>query len=156
MKKASQYHGNRRLLKLAAHLEELPRERFDYGVYVGKDWKGAPDLSCGTTACAIGWACAMPEFRKMGLRILRSESRFSPGFYVPRGGSHREAPSAGTAIFSLTETEWDYLFMPEQPLYDHNGDELRSEGPPSEATAKQVARHIRRFVAWREKRRTKR
>jgi len=157
MKKAPERVGDRRLLKLAAFLEKLPPKRFDYGSYVGRDWKGMPDLSCGTTACAIGWATTMPEFRKYGLCLLYARDRWN-GFHVPCGGSHHDAPLAGTAIFSLNEAEWDYLFMPGSALYneDYSGEEeLRPQGPSSEATAKQVAQHIRRFVAWREKRRAK-
>lgn len=158
MKKALKHVGNRRLLKLAALLEKLPRERFDYGVYA--DWKGAPDLSCGTTACAIGWATTMPEFRKLGLRLARTRTSNSFGSHVsvavPRGGSNSDAPSAGTSIFSLDENEWDYLFMPDSALYDGRGYEVRPEGPDNDATAKRVARHIRRFVAYREKQKAKR
>lgn len=58
-----------RLLKLAKFLDELPEERFDLATWVGRSWKGKQDLSCGTTACALGWACTIPEFRKLGARL---------------------------------------------------------------------------------------
>lgn len=49
--------SNNRLLKLAAFLDTVPPERFKYDTWAGEDWKGKPDLSCGTTACALSAAC---------------------------------------------------------------------------------------------------
>ncbi len=63
-----------RLLLLADFLDKLPPERFNYAAWVGHDWKEMEDLSCGTTACALGWAATMPEFRKLGLRLSRARA----------------------------------------------------------------------------------
>jgi hypothetical protein len=68
-----------RLLKLATFLDTVPAEKFDL-----KDWRRSggeveegnlsSDVTdeqllgdCGTTACAFGWACTMPEFQALGL-----------------------------------------------------------------------------------------
>lgn len=62
--------GNKRLRKLTDLLDTVPDERFDYVRWVGSNWQGKSDLSCGTTACALGWATTIPAFRKLGLRLL--------------------------------------------------------------------------------------
>jgi hypothetical protein len=78
MSEISIEESNRRLLLLADFLEKLPPERFNYGEWVGKDWGGKQDLSCGTTACALGWACTMPEFQALGLKFRSDEYRPGP------------------------------------------------------------------------------
>lgn len=128
MKTASVRVGNRRLLKLARFLERLPPKRFNYNTYVGADWKGDAKL-CGTTACAIGWATTIPEFRKLGLRL--------DNYGDPYGCSVDYHNEPGTSLFAITDEEWGYLFIPQT-------------GPlPKTASAKQVAKHIRNFVAGR-------
>jgi hypothetical protein len=50
---------------------EVPERNFNLAF-----WRGGYEQSdtallnhkCGTTACAVGWACAMPEFKAEGLR----------------------------------------------------------------------------------------
>jgi hypothetical protein len=69
------------LTELADFLDRLPEERFDYTRWVGRDWRGSPDLSCGTTACAIGWATTLPSWRAAGLAL--QPSRLSGGLAVP-------------------------------------------------------------------------
>lgn len=149
MKSATHSVGNVRLLKLAAFLEKLPRKRFDYASVVGYDWQGKPDLSCGTTACAIGWAAAMPQFQKLGLKL-----DFDPVYGNSRleGGVAKGKYNPGTAIFEISDDEWDYLFQPGWNLTDDAGTDLPLPvAPDADATPKQVAKHIRRFVAWRKK-----
>lgn len=122
----------KRLLKLADFLSELPRKRFYYGRWVGDNWGGKQDLSCGTTACAFGWAATMPEFRRLGLCI-------APGFLsgvvrLKDGGS---SYSAAEKVFGLNPDEHDLLFLPAE------------SGLGERATPKQVAKHIREFVKER-------
>lgn len=62
----------RRLLALARKLYTVPAKRFDLSSWVGCDWRGAKDLSCGTSACALGWATTIPHFRRLGLRLVPS------------------------------------------------------------------------------------
>lgn len=117
--------GNRRLLKLAAFLRKLPRKRFNYESWVGEDWQGAPSLSCGTTACALGWATTMPIFRRLGLRLesIRDEDGFRNGYV---SGPYLE-------VFALDS---DDLFYP--------------DAGESNWTPKQVAGKIERFVKNRQ------
>jgi hypothetical protein len=58
------------LTELADFLDRLPEERFDYTRWVGRDWRGSPDLSSGCIVemahkhsllvkiFVIGWALA--------------------------------------------------------------------------------------------------
>jgi hypothetical protein len=134
--------SDRRLLKLADFLEALPRKRFNYDRWVGMDWQGALDLSCGTTACALGWAATMPAFRRAGLILNRDcvgnevTLKHDPGTY----------PAAAAAeVFGLLEREAYFLFYPSYPSWS-NGER---QSPDRNSTPKQVARHIRRFVRER-------
>lgn len=126
MKKASMTVGNRRLLKLAAFLRTLPRERFDYTSWVGNGWEGAQDLSCGTTGCALGWAATMPAFRRLGLHLGPDAA--------PRLGRKMPMESA-RLLFGLSGEEYS-LFVPENSM-------------ENAATPKYVARKIERFVKQR-------
>jgi hypothetical protein len=133
--------SNKRLLKLADFLEKLKPARFDYGEWVGKTWQGGLDLSCGTTACALGWAAAMPEFRRLGLRLIAYDPEHPEG-----GGTVRdietgaEDQDAAVRVFGLDSLGACELFLP-----GPGGD-----FPKADATPKQVAKHIRRFVKDRQ------
>lgn len=126
--------GLKRLIRIAQKLERLPRSRFYFGTWVGGDWQGKPDLSCGTTACAMGWACTLPSFRKLGLKL-------DPWWREPvlNGNSHQSTIAKN--LFGITSEEYSYLFTPIE------------SGLSPLATPKQVARHIRNFV--KEKRNEK-
>jgi hypothetical protein len=139
------YIYKRRLLKLADFLDKLPRKRFDYSYWVGNDWQGKENLSCGTTACALGWSTTIPSFRKLGLRLKRHKDGFGTkhnivclkgakiifGYNAPAVAAHK--------IFGVNNSEFEYLFVPGGNSFDLNklGDK---------ATPKQVAAHIRKFV----------
>lgn len=69
----------RRLTKLADFMDSLPKEankHFDMGAWLWKKEGPYPDeigpkdpWKCGATACALGWAATVPDFRKRGLRV---------------------------------------------------------------------------------------
>ncbi|MGJ7541553.1 hypothetical protein [Variovorax sp. LT1R16] len=82
--------NQQRLILLAEKLESLPATKFDLSAWRNFDFdlhdpdNASEDVEtlsdrqlyeneqllddhCGTTACAVGWACAMPEFIKQGL-----------------------------------------------------------------------------------------
>lgn len=87
----------KRIQKLIAFMETLPPKagrhfymgsflehtRSDHMHVVPK--KPEDILSCGTSACALGWAATMPYFRKLGLRF--NQQRVLKGTHVifPRG-----------------------------------------------------------------------
>lgn len=80
--------AKRRVTKLIELMEKLPKsanDHFDMRYVVGHHGKDGPgadheidaddvsltDLhSCGTTACALGWACTMPYFKRIGLSVV--------------------------------------------------------------------------------------
>jgi len=137
--------SNRRLLKLARFLDKVPAKRFDYGSWtrgvgtVDPVYYKAARLrlkgtkqECGTTGCALGWATAVPEFRKLGLYLTGFGT---PEIQTPRGNCVR-GEDAGVELFGLKYTEALDLFMPQNAGEDR-------------ATAKYVARKIRKFVKER-------
>lgn len=134
-----------RLLKLADFLEKLPPERFNYAHWVGLDWKGDPNLSCGTTACALGWATTIPSLQKAGLTLHQPREACGAGFVALCG---EEPPNyltensisemAAMRVFGLTSEEATFLFYPYTDMDGH-------ESPNQDASAKVVAKHIRRF-----------
>lgn len=147
----------RRLEVLALFLEtEVVDERFDYAGWVGTDWEGREDLSCGTVACALGWATVIPEFQAMGLSLNRT-------FAIPtiRGrqdacGSTVGAEGASQHIFGLSEYQHLCLFQG-HPLWpaeltslypNHNkviqGTKLHS------AKKDEVIARIRQFIQLRK------
>lgn len=146
-KRLANYVYKRRLLKLADFLQELPRKRFDYGHWVGDNWGGAADLSCGTTACAWGWATTIPLFRKLGLRLkYRTKNSIAAYVGMIEVPKKFDTPSAAASrILDLAYNEYLKLFVPghDKTLSYH-------------ATPKQVAKHIRNFVASKYPKKPKR
>lgn len=134
-----------RLLSLADFLQKLPKKRFNYNHWVGEDWGGKADLSCGTTACALGWATTMPAFRRLGLRLVNNEA-LGFGVVTMKGSNFDDDSSTDAAhqVFGLDNREFEYLFTPEGDSLSEIG--LTERGPGEDATAKEVARHIRSFV----------
>src|SRR5215472_17893577 len=138
LKKATLETGLRRLEKLADFLEKLPSGRFYYGHWIDTEkWEGAADLSCGTTACALGWGTAIPSFRKAGLRMKKHG--------LPAFGKS-EGMDAGARFFGITHADALFIF---QPNALHAKDLDLWSAPGHDATPKQVAKHIRSFVAWK-------
>lgn len=137
---------NRRLLKLADKLDEVPRNRFNYGSWVGDDWGGKPNLSCGTKACALGWATTMPEFRRLGLKLnyygepyLKEEKGGATTGRNPgdKNYHYSDTQDVEDVILRLFGNGCLHLFFPQS-------------GEMS-LTAKQVAKKIRRFVKARRR-----
>ena len=76
--------GIQRLLFLAEFLKTVPEEKFDLEVWrFSKVSHEATDellnTNCGTAACAVGWACAIPEFQNLGLQYLDSRPQLFDG-----------------------------------------------------------------------------
>ncbi len=139
------YIYKRRLLKLADFLDKLPPDKFDFSKWVGNDWQGKPNLSCGTRACALGWGCTIPSFRKAGLVLKPNPDTYSDYKFIPglKGnesgldGTYR----AGRVIFGLVRSEFKRLFTTDSEISHLNDN----------ASSKQVAKEIRKFVKERYK-----
>lgn len=115
-----------RLTILADHLDTVPAERFDLGV-----WHRVTD--CGTTACAVGHACAIPEFKAAGLQLVDSLTAW--GFTAKRPFyKGEEALSAVMSFFDMDQCLAAFLLHEE--FY-----------PPQQRGAQDVAARIREVVA---------
>lgn len=124
----------KRLLKLADFLSELPKKNFDYCDVIRFDPK------CGSVGCAIGWAVTLPFAKREGYRVKKSKcTNFFSALTeevldICKGGQHVEFDEVGVDLFGLTYGEASLLFTPD------------SSGLGEDATPKQVAKHIRKFV----------
>ena len=140
-KAVSKAVGLRRILKLADYVEKIPRPKFNFNHFVGIDWEGAPDLSCGTSACAFGHASAMPFFQKLGVYLKRSKgcTYAAPAL---KGSPRFTFEHVSEIIFGLDAYETHALFI---PGYGYGGWNEQA------ATPKGWARYARKFVARRQR-----
>ncbi len=150
------FHKNR-LLKLAAFLDKLPDEKFNFEYITNEGGKPmlealkAGAVRCGTTACALGWAPAVfPRELKWArsivelnyggqkTRAILQKNQFEPEYSVhPWDVTEKTAQD----FFGLTKDETTTLFVPGYTPRDL----------PHGATPKMVAEHIRKFVKSGEK-----
>jgi len=119
--------SNRRLLKLAEHLDTIPVEAFNIHHWVSlneKDTVWAPEVKkleqydsisegvlanveCGFAACAVGHASSIKEFQQEGFRMLHDEE-FGPIYPSYRG---RHSFAAVNLFFGLDDEEAQMLFQ---------------------------------------------
>ena len=103
--------NTRRLLRLADFLEhEVKNKWFDLTFWATEGWK---DRECGSTACALGWATAIPEFKQAGLKLKVELSYGQPRvpIYIP-AYKEKERTSAGASFFGLSYDQASWLFSP--------------------------------------------
>lgn len=126
-----------RLRKLADFLDTLKRDAFNFGTLVDDwDWngRGRRQPGCGTVACAWGWAPhvfpRLLEWRA-GTPMIRARAVCGPWYWN------------ASDFFGLNTREVLHLFSPGQVPWN--------KGPVyRNATPKQVAASIRRYVAWKK------
>lgn len=101
--------NKKRLLKLAAHLDRVPPEKFDMGIFgeAGRAARHRNEVRCATKACALGWATSIPEFAKAGLELRAYASSTDADVYY-RGESNL---IAAEMFFDLEEREAEQLFI---------------------------------------------
>lgn len=151
----------RRLLLLARKLDRVPKRRFNFRFWVGDDWGGAKDLSCGTSACALGWATTLPSLQRLGLSLIRKSDTNTYGDVVLlRPGKRRlDANGAAKAVFGLDKNGFERLFIPHAECrmpYGQGVCRLHRDRLPDDATPKQVAKNIRKYVEEQRGSRAKR
>ncbi len=140
--------GIRRILKLADYVEVQHPTKFDFSLVVGFDWKGAKDLSCGTTACALGFATTMPFFRKLGI-YLTGNPPYGYVAYSPPAGRDSYGMEAwekiAKAVFSIPIQAFYALFQPVDEEDDSWDAGVFGDYPKlhEKATPKQWAAHAR-------------
>jgi hypothetical protein len=131
--------GNRRLRLLAKFLETVPPSRFDMGEWTGSGWKGAQDLSCGTSACMMGWAATVPEFQRVGFGLVEGTfSNIGIPTLVARDGHRWRGFRAAEVLFGLDEDEARELFDSHEGMV------------PRDATPAEAATYLISFAASRE------
>lgn len=74
--------GHQRLAKLATFLYRVPRAQFDMEQWASRGFDAAQP-SCGTTACAIGWAASC--FQHEGFRLARGCAEVPIPYYRDKG-----------------------------------------------------------------------
>lgn len=90
--------------------DEVKDARFNLATWVGCEsapWRGMQDLSCGTTACAMGWAATIPSFQALGLhlKVMFSNSKF--GVIAYDGTDHFQAAAK---FMDLSSDDAEFLF----------------------------------------------
>lgn len=145
------------LLQLADFLEKLPEERFNYEYWVSDHWDGQPDLSCGTAACAFGWACTFLPGLSLKCEVTPDEGNRPVVVFAGReyGGSNNRYTilEAAAKYFELPYSMARWLFLSDCGRYgeSHISDVIIEAAdnwwsPDDTATASEVAQHIRRVV----------
>jgi hypothetical protein len=131
--------GNSRLLKLAAFLRLVPPDKFDLTHWFSRGElcrDSEPSLkSCGTKGCALGWATAMPLFRRLGLVIDFTDRAIVALKREDLGYSCYSPMVVAQHLFAISMAEADLLFAPGVQECD--------------ATPVEVANFIERFVQAR-------
>lgn len=126
-----------RLLTLATYLETvvaLKPGEFDMDHWAMRHTLA--ENACGTTCCAVGHACDIPEFKAAGLR-LKWYASGTPAVPAFDGLEHGEAVML---FFGITSWDVDYLFT--------NEGYWGSEGECGDSiSVEMVASRLRAFVA---------
>lgn len=123
-----------RLLKLATHLEigKLIHAKFDFSVYnIIGNGEGFKRNGCGTLGCAIGECPA----------VFKRDWRFLSTIPLLRKSTYgRDSLDDAHEYFDIDYMECEHLFVPDCENFGC------CKGLSEKSTAKQVARHIRKFV----------
>jgi hypothetical protein len=161
-------HSNNRLLKLADYLEQLPRGAINMETWLKDkkadnnsttvdrlnglatqndnfhiELKAAPIeqvRECGYAACAVGWACTIPAFRKAGLKMQSIQAVYDTtvNFKMTPRYKNAEGFEAAAKFFGIDEDVAEYLF---------ESDAFGWSGKPRPES---VARRIRKVVQDRQ------
>lgn len=128
--------GERRLLKLIAFLEKLPRRKFDFR-YIARQ---ADTPKCGTVCCAMGWTSSVfPKRVKLVLDAINPE--YSD--LVSRVSGVENYDRVALELFGMDQYTANDLFYPDNQ-------DLVHESLPNctdSATPKQVAKMLRKYLA---------
>lgn len=139
----------RRLLAVADKTEEKERAgKFRFAAWVGNEatpYQGKADISCGTSACALGWATTIPALRKKGLRLRC----VSGAMYEPTCPGAIDTEGVSSILFGLTANEHNHMFTPGNMSHDGGKWVNPKHGLvdlPQTASGDMVAANIRRYV----------
>lgn len=145
IKKVPDHVAKRRLLRLADFLEkEVTNHQFDFSTFGNTLNRYTPNGTdalkdanlCGTSACALGWAPALPFARKLGFK-LEVRSHGVPTF--TRKGKPVSTNTVARDLFGLDHASWSYIFYPS----------VLNCGGGDDETRETVAEGIRKFCSIR-------
>lgn len=98
----------KRLIELARFLRtKVPAENFNMKTWLNGRPSDLKRRVCGTAACALGWACAIPRFNRLGLRFERTPRSLASAYPRYKGYDSLEAAKQ---FFGLRYEHVDYLF----------------------------------------------
>lgn len=137
MKSASPEDGATRLIELANFLDSVPRKKFNYDMFCNGTAHELSDKQCNTAGCALGWACTMPTFEKLGL-ILNGNN------VTLKHDRNYDSYEVAALVFGLTPEESKYLFLPGYQIKGYTR-EFEDDGE-NKVSPREVAAHIRKFV----------
>jgi hypothetical protein len=104
--------------------------RFNLNTWAGNDeipWEGNPDLSCGTSCCAVGLGTTIPEFAAAGLCLDASIGDGGDAGLVYKCKEDGHCYSSFHAVekfFELSSRDAYYLFSVGSYPYDATADEV--------------------------------
>ena len=103
----------RRLRVLSAFLLTVPEENFHLNSWASAEntLQELEQHACGTTACAVGWAATIPEFKALGLELHIHPEVSYPSF------SGFEGMFAAQKFFGIPVETCDYLFLASRYFY---------------------------------------
>lgn len=137
-----------RLTTLVKLLETVvPANKFDMGTWIstyGNIVDLFSDDYCGTTACAAGWACTLPEFQLAGLSLDNGAPRYNGYSFIPALEQFFDLEGSTISKVAVEDevehdvSVADYFFLPD---YYFN-----LKIPTEEITPKQVAARIKKYV----------
>lgn len=103
-----------RLKTLARFLNtRVSDKEFDIRYWISKS-------DCGTTCCALGWACCIPDFQESGLTLYKVRNYDTPIPCYNVGEEKHESFKAAEEFFGLTNKECFYIFDSAQYKNDEN------------------------------------
>lgn len=113
-------YNTRRLLTLADALEtRIPADKFDLAYWRSSNSNAFRDVTddalrntCCTTGCAVGWACALPEFNAEGLHwdVIEQQVAYTEvAFDSSKDGNY--SWQSALQFFGLNEDEGTFLFL---------------------------------------------
>lgn len=134
----------KRLLKLADFLQELPKEKFDFA-HIVREEQNSKGKTCGTVCCAVGWLPKIfPRHWKwdvcgLGVGAAYVNSRVSSDIWLWVSNS--------AEFFGIPREAARLLFTANMLRPWARGCSRLHKS----ATAKQVATSIRQFIRWFKK-----
>lgn len=126
-----------RLEHLKTILSQVPKDKFDLGLWIKGAKEDGKEFSqligdCGTSACAVGWACTDPEFNKQGLSYeldFDDMDEFTPVEKV-QGRPYFEGRCGFDAVglfFDISHGVANWLFIEDDYADNHESEKVTTD-----------------------------